>query len=766
MKILTVFIIIIIIPLSNLFAQQASVAKKQVSNTFSEREIILNNEELVMPTLGCCFWMEADFKPDGYKEFIDLVSLHSPFNYLTTSIRVPKIEVTEDDVHNHIKAAATYAESHNVPIIMDLDVRLARRAFEAEFPDELQEMLILKEVPLDKKNSTESVIHSFDLSDHYTHKTTHYIPLKGSLLRVYAYVRDSIGIDSQTLKDITNDCTVISASKDSVQVQIPKNKNHIASQACLMVSFTHLAPDVFAPHLIDFQHKIIEQYSDVSLAGVCKDEWGFPPNFTGNPEKNQFWYSKYRASDYAVRTNGRDLLKDCLLMHAGFKGKESERQMAINHFMEMSWQRNAELENQFYKSVKDVFGENAIVATHPTWWPYPDLREFKKNGLHWWAAKRDWAQTDELTPFAVRTALSKKWDSPVWYNMYYSKEKTDYIQSLWSSALAGGRINYHPPYPVENPQYPRVELLQGDLMRAESRVRLLNYISKSSLDCPVAVIFGHAAAMNWASNTFDDVGMEVINSLWHEGFPTDLIPSSEIDNNNLHLDEKGWICYGKQRYSALILYNPEFEKSSTATFFKKAQGSPTALFQIGNWTKDFNGLNIDGKSALPKTMLTSDKNSIVSEVSTLLKKQNVLKQSPATGKLKGFHHTTASPPTTGFCRLIDGTIIQIAGTNNTAGDTIQSNITIGCSEATFDAIGVAAVRIDNEGNTEALAAGGLKYFKVEDFEIKLDKRADIALWKDKSGNWKGILQGWTGAIPTQLLLLTNNWKRIDVPVSL
>ena len=85
----------------------------------------------------------------------------------------------------------------------------------------------------------------------------------------------------------------------------------------------------------------------------------------------------------------------------------------------MSWERNAELEDDFYQTVKEVFGPEAIVATHPTWYPFPGFREYKKNGLHWWAATRDWAQTDELTPFGVRTALAKKWDSPVWYNMFY-----------------------------------------------------------------------------------------------------------------------------------------------------------------------------------------------------------------------------------------------------------------------------------------------------------------------------------------------------------
>ena len=95
----------------------------------SDNKDINHSPNNIMPTIGCWFWVEADFEPDGYKPFIEQVSLHSPFNFLTTSIRSPEKEVTDENVHDQIKAAANYAMSHDVPMIMDLDVRLARRAF-------------------------------------------------------------------------------------------------------------------------------------------------------------------------------------------------------------------------------------------------------------------------------------------------------------------------------------------------------------------------------------------------------------------------------------------------------------------------------------------------------------------------------------------------------------------------------------------------------------------------------------------------------------
>jgi hypothetical protein len=739
-----------------------------ISKPADPEEVSIRLPDDVMPVMGCWFWQEEQLEPGGYKNFLDLASIHSPYNLLTTSFRLPEKEISERDFHDQIRLAAQYAVQKGIPLVVDLDVRLARRAFEAKYPDELQEMLILNELELSKKEPVETVIYSQDLNDHYTFRTTHYIPLSGSLLRIYSYNKTQDGIDLVSLKDITKECSQVICSRDSVSLRLPPKKGNRGSHACVMVSFTHLAPDVFAPHLISFQRELIQLYADAPLAGVCKDEWGFPPCYDGNPEKNQFWYSKHRAQSYAERTGGRELLFDCLMMHLGIKGKETERQVAINHFMEMSWQRNGELETDFYHAVKDVFGPLAVVATHPTWWPYPDLNEYKKNGLDWWVSKRDWAQTDEHTPFPVRTALAKKWGSPIWYNMYYADNKRDYETSLWSHALAGGRVNYHRIYPSpENDlgQNERLELLRGDLMRAESRIRLLNYISKSSLECPVAIIFGHACTMNWAGPAYDDVGMDLANGLWSAGIPADLIPSSEIENGSLKIDENGWVTYGEQRYAALVLYHPEFSRESVSGFFQSASTGNTALFRIGEWTQDFNGNPLSGDQVLPESMFNYDDfSSILEEIQQILFKNNIHSQTPATGSLEYSTHTMSAPPTTGFCRLNDGTLIQLAGTENVKGDPIQSKVEIQNQMVSFDATGVAAVRLNSNGQVEALAAGSFKSFKSEKMEILLDEPVDLAFWINENGEYEGVIQGWERDIPPRLLEITTHWERLGLPV--
>ncbi len=714
-----------------------------------------------MPVIGVWNMRERELEPEGYKRTLDQASMHSPLNLLIPFLRFHDKEVVDDVIYNAVKQAAEYAVQNNLALVPDLDVRSARRAFQSQYPDELQELLRVQELSLPEKGVAETSVTSIpNLSDHYSGgRIPKYNSLKSSLLRVYSYRGTSEGIEPETLKDITEECSLIYSSEDSVRISIPASDGN-RTHASVMVAFTLFYPDIFAPHLMEFQRKLIRQYADVPLAGVCKDEWGFPPYFPRYAIEgtHDFWYSAPRALAYAEKTGGRDLLEDCLLMAKGFRGKEVERQVAINHFREMSLQRNVALEAGFYDAVKEVFGPDAAVTVHPTWWPYPDRQEMKKNGLDWWAVKRDWAQTDEIVPFGARTALCKKWGSPIWYNMYYTRVFSDQV---WSSALAGGRLDYLGFQRLYNP----------DLMRAETRIRLLNTISHSPLDCPVAVIFGHAAAMNWAGPHFDDVGMPLINLFWNTGFPADLIPTSEIDNGSLKIDEDGWICYGSQRYAAVILYHPEFEKKSTSEFFLKAGSSPTAMFRIGEWTTDFYGEPADGNTLLPNTMIVEDdyRNAYL-KIMEVLKDQGISAQTPATEdldetyySLRDFDQVSKFPPTTGFCRLIDGTVIHVAGTHDVSGDPIRTEFKIKNHPVSIDAVGVAAVRLDDKGDLQALCAGSLKSFKTGNFEINLDERMDLALWMDDEGQWKGIIQGWQGAIPEELKKITDNWERLNLP---
>jgi hypothetical protein len=717
----------------------------------------------IAPNLGCWFWNAVDREPENYKPFLNTVALHSPYTLLTTSMRIASRRFTDKDVHDAAKAAAVYARQRGIGVVLELPFT---DSFTRDFPGEILEQVVLKTVPLADSGQV-TVGISYPPGDSELQGWSLKIG-PARLLHVYCFGRDAGGMKPETIRDITSSCKVAEVGATGTKIEIPCSLGTKGLQACAMFSIPYEWPDIFSPHVMAFHRKMIQSYADVGLAGVCLDEWGIPVGDAAALAPDRLWYSKHWAAVYAKRTGGRDLLRDLLLMCQGESGHESQRLAAINHYMEMIWQGNAAIEENFYKATKATFGPAAFVGTHPTWWPYPDAREVARNGLDWWEVRRDWAQVDEVTPFCVRTALAKKWGSPIWYNMFYAKEVADYERSLWTHVLGGGRINYHPQYPVANGRgWNYNVLLTGELMHGECRVRLLDFISGAPLDCPVAVIFGHAAAINWIAPGFGDPGVSLCDALWKEGYYADLIPSSEISSGALKIAADGHIQYGRQRYSAAVLYEPQYGRLEVAEFFRKAaEADKTALDRVGEWTKDFYGKPFSGGSALPAQMASAhDAASATAAIVERLRRLGVAPQEPATGII-GWDKKTAAPPAKGRCHLIDGTEILVAGERSVAGDPIQTTLGINGRKVAFDAKGIAAVRLSKDGKLEAMAAGGLKSFVVAGLEIELTQRADVALWRDAHGEWQGVLQDHDGHVPDVLLAITKNWLRLSVPARL
>jgi hypothetical protein len=701
------------------------------------------------PAIGCWFPQDQHFEPDGYKQFLKLHAKHSPFTLLTTSIRC-KHWMTDPHVHAQMKAATEYARDLGMGIVLELDWPFARSAFVEKYPDELQGVVRVSQAPMTTTGTVELALTPPHAK--YFWDSIGYVALSSRVLRIWSYRETPEG--PEALEDITARAKVVQADARGVKASIPGTAADEGRVVCLMALFNMHHPDMFSPQLITFERDVLRQYADVPLAGVCKDEAGFIPSEKINLGEDM-WYSPFMAKAYAARRPGHELERDLLLMSKGEKGRSAERTAAVNHYMELFWQRNAEIETEYYHSIKSVFGQQAMVGTHPNWQPHPNRREVTRNGLHWWGAKRDLAQTDEECPYGVRTALAKKWNSPLWYNMYYARNEQPYAAELWANVLAGGRINWHPLWPPKNMEKLDVSLLPvaDKLFRADCRIRLLNYISTRPVDCPVAVVFSHPRANHWTGPGCGDAGVKVCDALWKEGFYADLIPSSEIASGALKISEDGHIQYGPQKYAAVVFYEPQYERPSTGEFFRKAAATgKTALYRIGDWTTDFDGNPVDVQTVLPAAMQELAGDNVASIVSHL-KAAGIERQTQGNG------HQRLS----GHCRLLDGTVILASGEKDVLGDPIQKTLNVDGHEVAFDAVGVAAVRLDKDGKLEALAAGGLKRFAVGKTKIELPQRIDVALWKDTKGVWQGVLQDYEGEVPKDLAALCKHWTRLKVP---
>ncbi|MCX6910623.1 MAG: hypothetical protein NTY01_21640 [Verrucomicrobia bacterium] len=720
------------------------------------------------PVIGMWGWKDETLESEGYKPFLNTAATHAPYTLLTTSLRVSKGEVTDPLVRDHIGKAVRYANALGLKVAFDLDVRLARRAFRARYPDELQEELVLKIVETPSDGAAEVTFEGKDLKDHMTGNTIPYQCLTTHLVRVYAFARGADGIDPATVRDVTGEGVRAVADRPrKLTVTVPSGAGRCA---CVVAAHTYLTPDVFAPHLLAFQREIVRQYAGLPLAGVMKDEWGFPPDHTGNPAHDRYWYSKAFAQTYAARSGGRDLVRDALLMFAGEKGQERERQAAINRYRKLCRERNAAIEDDYYRTGKKTFGPASVVVTHATWVPYPGAQEFRKNGLDWWEARRDIGQSDESTPYPCRTSLAKRWGYPVWYNQYYAPKPDSYARELWAGALSGGRLNVHPIYPRSDMTIGEghLALMRERFMIGMSRLRMLDFITRAPLDCPVAVVFGHACAMNWAGPSYNRVGLDVASALCAEGYPTDLIPSSLVGVSALRIDGEGFVCLGSQRYRAVVLYQPEFGDKDEMAFFVRAARGKSAVFLVGDWTRDSVARPLDGTARLAGNVRRCGEDRTCAEaVARFLGEAGVARVTGWSARLKGWGQDGsvehAAPPMDGHSALTDGTYVRIAGSKDPAGDPIKETFTWRGHTVTADAVGVVAIRFAADGKVAALAAGGLKSFKTDGMELALPERADLAFVTGTGGNIRGVFQGLPGEMPKALLTITHEWQRLAVP---
>jgi hypothetical protein len=667
-------------------------------------------------------WSPGRDLSDSFKKSLDLIAAHTNFGLLSTAMRAPDHEIAEPETHDHLKRVVEYAHQRGLRVALDLDIRLALGTFLKRFPDEQQWMLRIRSFPLPVQRAE---IASQELRDHMGQ----YLLLDGRLMGVYRVSRKREAAGS--LQELKEGFRILEQSKARVAIEVPPGALQGEGELVLAAAFCYRYPDIFSPAVLQFQRELYEKYRDVPLDGVMKDEWGFPPVYTQGGREGDFWFSKTMAAEYA-KAGGGDLLRDCVLMAQGAGGSYEQRIAAVNRYMRLILERNAKIERAFYDDVKQIFGPQAFLVVHATWGFMPFGDAFK-NGYVWWWAPRDYGQTDEFWPLPIRTSLAKKMGGPVWYNQFYHRDVEPYYREVWRDAAAGGRVNFLP--------YPRELWRDRTLMRAESRIRLLNYVSRTPLDCPVAVVFGHAAALNWVGPHFGDLGVDFAEQLWKLGSRADVIPSTEIESGALKISEDGWVSYGAQRYRALVFLNPEYEPDATFDFLRRAAASKTMVFLRGRRNFSFDGRPADNPRVPGASV------------------------DPSPERVAQFLYNWHSPREwpADLAWLTDGTCILARGARNPAGDPIDESFYCGPTKVSVKAVGVFAIKLSPSGELESLAGSEIKQVEAGKFRLELSEPADLALWRGDDGALHGVLQG-----PSQpseaLLALTKDWKQLlDAP---
>jgi len=714
--------------------------------------------QLMPRELGCWFpqaWEATE--PEGFKPFLDAMGTRTAYDQLAVSSRVTQNESISPEALRFQADAARYgAEKYGITILPDAEIRLSRKAFHAAHPD--KSLWRIRFVELEQKagESASIILNETELSDHYTHNYKYEV-LGVRPIKVWSFVKTADGlVDPASLRDVTAEAEFQTEEKPGwCQFSFKAESAKEDRLLCVAAAFEYLYPDVYSREALDFEAKIFRAHAGMMAGGLVKDEWGFLPCYDGVPQKDHFWFSDAMCVAYQARTS-RNLVEDLFLMHLAQAGRDAERIQAIDAFQQMNLCQLLKFEQQVYEISKENYGPNAMVATHPTWHCYPNLQEFRKNSLFWWRHPRDFAQTDEVTPFACRTGMSKR-EGKVWFNEYYATTIEPYFHEEWSCAAGGGRQNIHPFCCTPNnplrtkENFGHLPILDAGLDAARAKTRLLSFKCAAPLFSPAAVVFGHWACMNWARAEYGNLteALEICDFFAERGFPADLIPSSEINGKTMNgsdcwrLNERGFLQYGAQEYRLVVFYaETDSDRADFAKLEALNQGGKTRIVRVpGHITNE----------EIAKTFESE--------------RLAVGAQTPweAVGTWGGKH---SRPAFQCFSRRLDGSFVWTNASNqNPAGEpivlkdeTVQSNDLARTFTISAEANGVLACRFDAKGALEMLTGAELKAFRTADFELNLTQPVDVVLWKDASGKWQGIFQAKENDLPEELAKLPVEWR--------
>jgi len=708
--------------------------------------------KLIPRELGCWFPRAKEAQePDDYKRFIDAVGSRTAFDMIAVSSRLTQDESNSPEAIAFQMNAARYSRDvYGMAMLPDAEIRLSRRAFQKANPERLQEILFFREQEQPAGESVEIISDYADKRDHYTHNYVYSVE-NVRLVKAWSYQKDENGrILPETIADATGDVTFTPDKLDGRMVA------HAAFPAadqnrfvCAAAAFAFLYPDLYSQEALDFERDLFTRHRDVPAGGCVKDEWGFLPCHSGVPDQEEIYYSRLGAKKYAEQT-GRDLIDDAFLMYRPQAGKEAERISVIDSYNKMNLETVLAYEYQLYDLTKEFWGPDAFPATHPTWYCIPDRCEFRKNSLMWWRHPRDYAQTDEQCPYPCRTGMSKT-NGRLWYNEFYANDIPPYFQEHWSALLGGGRVNIHPFCCMENnplrndDNFGILPILDAGVERVRQRIRMLNFISDAPLYSPAAVVFGHFSVMNWARPEYNTAvfnGLDYCSEFSKQGYPADLIPSSQINAENVQgapcwtVNSDGLLQYGNQPYQAVVFYaDTDSDRADFEALKKMAETSKTALYTPENIPAAIEKLKADSTAA-----------------------------QTAWDRI---------PPMAGFARLNDGTLIWCnASPENPTGLplTIDEEATLndGRTKVKIEAsgCGVIACRFDADGHLTALAGSEITKFCADGLSVDLTACAegtlpDIALWKTEEGQWKGIFQSCENTLPAEWERVTGDWRYLQ-----
>jgi hypothetical protein len=379
------------------------------------------------------------------------------------------------------------------------------------------------------------------------------------------------------------------------------------------VCYSIRSVDISANEIYPYYRKMIEHFADLPLGGIANDEWGFDPQIESDEYRLYITKSIPYSGNIEERflaEYGKSIKDNALYLAYAAESDPFYSYSFVNEYTEFIRANMKNNNDWFYAEGKRIFGSDAFIGVHPTYWgdPYDCSPDIWHNGLDWWEVKRDYAQTDEYCVMPVRLALAHKWGGKVWYNMWYSggtQQVHTFFEEAWKSLKFGGRLHYLGwdcpnelgVYNLRNPNSAEsVAQTEKLIARADA---CINALPSSRL----LIVFGVEGVTNWLFNyggariVRGTGGINKVLQFAQGVFDfcnCDLVPDYEITNGSV-VRTGGKLRYGVQEYAAAILIAPEFIRLGTLDFFAEYVAARGKFILCGGAKTDLNGGDISAK---------------------------------------------------------------------------------------------------------------------------------------------------------------------------
>ncbi len=549
-------------------------------------------------------WDESIFTEGKMEQDIKDIYERMQVELLYVSLHHLGIPFVDERILTLVRKCTAILENYHAKLLLDVDVRNELEEMKKE--DTACELLNIQFIECNLDESGTAVI---DKKNPQRGRTGRNTCKEGPVwvAGAWAFHPTDKGIYAENSIQKVN--VVLCNKEEETEYKINAGKENGGKRVCIAAVYTHGVPDLFSPYLYTYYEKMFQAVSDLDLGGVANDEWGYDLQTTfekGSYRLEVFPYSLILAEKYLQRT-GRSLEED--FIYFAWTGEEHSGKPyeVINTYLSILRENIRENNEWFYEAGKRYFGKDTFIGVHPTLWCDKDDSTFDTlhNGLGWWEVKRDYAQTDEYVIMPIRLAMAHKWNSPVWYNMWYSNgtnQLATFWEETWQNARFGGRTDY---LGYECPNEGGVHWLRtadslDTINQMEKRISMLDTVQSRQPDSRVLVIFGMEAVTNWYLNQkaarivrtegrFPGI-LRYVSGLFDE-YLCDLVPSTEISGKSVQY-KQGILSYGTQQYDALIYLETECMDESVKEFITDyaRDGKPLMLAGTCEYYKD-------GKSA-------------------------------------------------------------------------------------------------------------------------------------------------------------------------